>query len=224
MDLLVEDVNERRELAKTLSGHAFVGRFAAPVLVGQGMIGGELKRRERPPIPEPRRGLASPRTLMGRRAAPTARRQVRTRSGAGLRAATMDHLRHSAAQDDPSIGFDRRMAREVFLELRKKPTSPARRPITLGRIHTCDVILPDHSVSNEHAAFRKHPQSDVYQLVDMGSHNGTWLGDQPLVPRQPVALRSGQLITFGRMVLTFMEPLDFYIHMVGQQLQFGSPR
>jgi pSer/pThr/pTyr-binding forkhead associated (FHA) protein len=44
-------------------------------------------------------------------------------------------------------------------------------PVVIGRTASCDVVLPDHQVSREHA--RLHVSDDGVTLVDMGSQNGT---------------------------------------------------
>jgi len=53
------------------------------------------------------------------------------------------------------------------------------RTLTIGRGEECDIALPDRQVSRLHA--RVYWQGDAYQLMDMGSKNGTHLNGQEVV-------------------------------------------
>ncbi|CAN5318987.1 hypothetical protein BH09MYX1_BH09MYX1_04900 [soil metagenome] len=68
--------------------------------------------------------------------------------------------------------------------------------VVIGRGSSCDIRLPDPSVSQRHALIRADGSS--YQLLDEGSPNGTFVGGVRLSPRAPRALRSGDLIRVGR--------------------------
>jgi hypothetical protein len=48
--------------------------------------------------------------------------------------------------------------------------------IRIGRVPDNDVILADLDVSRHHAELRKSPSGD-YEVVDLGSHNGTFVND-----------------------------------------------
>jgi hypothetical protein len=45
------------------------------------------------------------------------------------------------------------------------------RPISIGRLDTCDIVLDDPTVSRNHAEVRR--EGDGFELVDLGSRNGT---------------------------------------------------
>ena len=55
--------------------------------------------------------------------------------------------------------------------------------IRIGRAETNDVVVNDDRVSTEHLALRK--TGDGWEIVDLGSTNGTFIGDTP-VTRAPV--------------------------------------
>jgi diguanylate cyclase (GGDEF)-like protein len=83
-------------------------------------------------------------------------------------------------------------------------------PNTIGRDSRNLVLLPDPSVSRNHASVRLEPDGLVW-LTDLGSTNGTFLNGQRLSPHQPVGLRDGDRLGFGpdrvlKLVLT--DPLD----------------
>ena len=68
--------------------------------------------------------------------------------------------------------------------------------VVVGRGPSCDVRLPDPSVSQRHALIRA--QGGDYQVLDEGSTNGTWVGGVSLAPKAPRTLRSGDLLRVGR--------------------------
>lgn len=57
-------------------------------------------------------------------------------------------------------------------------------------------------ISRVHARIRQAKGN--YQIIDLGSSNGTWLENQRLVPKQPYPLESGDRIRIGRLnILVF---------------------
>jgi predicted component of type VI protein secretion system len=68
--------------------------------------------------------------------------------------------------------------------------------ITLGRSASCDVRLPDASVSGRHASVRAG--SSGYVIVDEGSTNGTRLNGEKLSAQAPRALKTGDVLLLGR--------------------------
>lgn len=71
--------------------------------------------------------------------------------------------------------------------------------VVLGRSASCDVRLPDASVSGRHASVRA--ASAGYVVVDEGSTNGTRLNGEQLAPQAPRALKTGDLLLLGRVEL-----------------------
>ncbi len=70
-------------------------------------------------------------------------------------------------------------------------------PITFGRGEGCTLVLGDDYISNQHA--RLSPAGERWLLEDLGSTNGTYLGDQRITDPTPVPL--GAPIRLGRTVL-----------------------
>ncbi len=64
-----------------------------------------------------------------------------------------------------------------------------RRRVTLGRAGDCDIQIVDDGVSRQHAKVVDAEGS--YELVDLGSNNGTFVGDDR-IDRHP--LRSGDVV------------------------------
>src|SRR5690242_5323508 len=70
--------------------------------------------------------------------------------------------------------------------------------LTIGRSRENTLMLEDAAASRRHARIVRHEQG--YQLVDLGSENGTWVGDRRV---QEHWLRSGDLVRIGEAVFRF---------------------
>lgn len=68
--------------------------------------------------------------------------------------------------------------------------------VVIGRGASCDVRLPDSTVSHRHASLRA--QGADFVLVDEGSSNGTFVGGVRIAPRTSRIVRSGDLARLGR--------------------------
>jgi pSer/pThr/pTyr-binding forkhead associated (FHA) protein len=71
--------------------------------------------------------------------------------------------------------------------------------VVIGRGASCDVRLPDPSVSHRHATIRV--DDGRHALVDEGSTNGTFVGGVRLARGTPRILRTGDLVRIGRVWL-----------------------
>lgn len=71
--------------------------------------------------------------------------------------------------------------------------------VVIGRGSSCDVRLPDASVSHRHATLQI--VSGAVALADEGSRNGTYVGSRKLSVRAPYTLKPGELIRIGRVWL-----------------------
>ncbi|WP_146340705.1 FHA domain-containing protein [Nesterenkonia sp. NBAIMH1] len=70
-------------------------------------------------------------------------------------------------------------------------------PVMLGRAQECTVVLEDDYSSGRHA--RLFPQGSRWFIEDLGSTNGTWLGDEQLTRASTV--EPGDRIRIGKTVL-----------------------
>ena len=61
-------------------------------------------------------------------------------------------------------------------------------PVTFGRGSECTIPLADEYVSTQHARLRYH--EDQWFVEDLGSTNGTYVGNQRLTRSTPVSVRS----------------------------------
>jgi pSer/pThr/pTyr-binding forkhead associated (FHA) protein len=70
------------------------------------------------------------------------------------------------------------------------------RPLTIGRDPSCGLALPgERGLSRRHAELRRQADGS-WLLCDLGSSNGTWIGEERLEGCRP--LREGDLIRLGR--------------------------
>jgi pSer/pThr/pTyr-binding forkhead associated (FHA) protein len=70
-------------------------------------------------------------------------------------------------------------------------------PFTIGRETYNTLVLANDLCSRNHARIERIQDAQGqfgYQLIDVGSSNGTYLNDQKLTPQQPVLLSSGDRI------------------------------
>jgi len=68
----------------------------------------------------------------------------------------------------------------------------------LGRMGDGVLVIESRSVSKRHA--RVTVGAGEVTIEDLGSKNGTWIGDEPVTARHPI--RDGDMIRLGRVVLT----------------------
>lgn len=66
----------------------------------------------------------------------------------------------------------------------------------IGRSDSCDIIIQDSNVSRNHAVLFHHCSGELY-ICDLHSSNGTYIGEQRLVPNIPYLLRKSSVLRFG---------------------------
>ncbi|HUM02326.1 MAG TPA: SpoIIE family protein phosphatase [Thermoanaerobaculia bacterium] len=83
-------------------------------------------------------------------------------------------------------------------------TIEIRKDVEVGRTSLVDVELADPSVSRRHAVLAR--RGEAWVLTDLGSQNGTAVNGRRL--REPAALRDGDEILFGAVLLEFRNPKE----------------
>ncbi|XP_058778511.1 protein phosphatase 2C 70-like [Vicia villosa] len=84
-------------------------------------------------------------------------------------------------------------------------TNPSRLPLTLGRVSPSDLLIKDTEVSGKHALINWNLDNLKWELVDMGSLNGTLLNSKSINHPDtgsrhwgdPMILANGDVITLG---------------------------
>jgi DNA-binding SARP family transcriptional activator len=114
---------------------------------------------------------------------------------AGLRSGSTADLATTMTPDGRGVrGATLSLPNGVELEL-------GTRTWVLGRHPDCHVVLSDPEVSRRHAEVR--PVRDGYDLVDLGSSNGTRVGDAEIVRHR---LRPGDRLRLGSTELLYRAP------------------
>jgi len=85
--------------------------------------------------------------------------------------------------------------------------------ITVGRDMSCDVIIRSSKISRQHAAFAPK-RKGRYELVDLGSANGTVLNGMRLGKNRSLMLKSGDMIAMWRFLFQYVE-LEAFLIMLG---------
>ncbi|XP_030548138.1 protein phosphatase 2C 70 [Rhodamnia argentea] len=86
-----------------------------------------------------------------------------------------------------------------------RSTDTSKLPLTLGRVTPSDLLLKDTEVSGRHAMINWNLNNLKWELIDLGSLNGTLLNSHPInhpdsgrrLRGDPVELASGDIITLG---------------------------
>lgn len=84
----------------------------------------------------------------------------------------------------------------------KKVTTAFPSMITIGRTSNHDIVISDVEVSKFHAFFRE--AGGGFELLDAGSSNGTWVGEERLQKRDPRPVAFGDVVRFGRLRFHFL--------------------
>lgn len=102
------------------------------------------------------------------------------------------------------------------VRISQQSTSVSGLSLRIGRVPENDLAVNDPEVSGKHALVNWNSKNSKWELVDMGSLNGTRLNSQPVSAsdsslRQrssPVQLASGDVITLGSTSKVFVQIVD----------------
>jgi len=75
---------------------------------------------------------------------------------------------------------------------------PERGELTIGRANRCGISVDDPQLSREHALLRVGASLEI---VDLGSSNGTRVGDRTLAPHAAESLSVGEVLALGTTVM-----------------------
>ena len=110
----------------------------------------------------------------------------------------------SGASDSSAPGVDGLPEGSALLVVKRGPNAGSRflldQPTTTaGRHPDSDIFLDDVTVSRRHAEFRKN--DDQFEVVDVGSLNGTYVSREP---KNSSELSNGDEIQIGKFRLVFL--------------------
>jgi ABC transport system ATP-binding/permease protein len=89
------------------------------------------------------------------------------------------------------------VAPDLLPSVDRRPTSRMPLPVKalrIGRIPDNDLVIPDLDVSRHHAELRKSP-AGTYEIVDLGSHNGTYVNGRRVTS---AVIGEADIVSIGR--------------------------
>lgn len=98
--------------------------------------------------------------------------------------------------------------KETCLRVSKSDRNGYVSKITVGRARNNDIVLRMQMISKLHAAFIVGANESIWEIMDMGSTNGTRLNEVRLKKNEPNALKSGDIVAFGGFSFRFLVPVD----------------
>ena len=123
-----------------------------------------------------------------------------------FRADLLKEMENGANGNETAVaGTDNLAEGQALLVVKPGPNAGARflldqATTTAGRHPEADIFLDDVTVSRRHAEFRKN-DDDKFEVVDVGSLNGTYVNREP---RNSQVLEVGDEIQIGKFRLVFI--------------------
>jgi len=116
----------------------------------------------------------------------------------------LDNSSATQAPEAPVSGVEGLPAGSALLVVKRGPNAGSRflldQPTTsAGRHPDSDIFLDDVTVSRRHAEFRQ--EDDEFQVVDVGSLNGTYVNREPV---DQAVLAGGDEVQIGKFRLVFL--------------------
>ena len=121
-----------------------------------------------------------------------------------FRADLLKEMESGSNTDSTVSGVEGLPAGSALLVVKRGPNAGSRFLLdqavtTAGRHPDSDIFLDDVTVSRRHAEFRKH--GDSYEVVDVGSLNGTYVNREP---KNSAVLANGDEVQVGKFRLVFL--------------------
>ena len=121
-----------------------------------------------------------------------------------FRADLLKETESSSDTDSTVSGVEGLPAGSALLVVKRGPNAGSRFLLdqavtTAGRHPESDIFLDDVTVSRRHAEFRKN--GDSYEVVDVGSLNGTYVNREP---KNSAVLANGDEVQVGKFRLVFL--------------------
>ena len=121
-----------------------------------------------------------------------------------FRADLLKEMESGAGQDPAVPGVEGLPEGSALLVVKRGPNAGSRflldQPVTTsGRHPDSDIFLDDVTVSRRHAEFRM--EGDKFEVVDVGSLNGTYVNREPV---DSASLSNGDEVQIGKFRLVFL--------------------
>jgi pSer/pThr/pTyr-binding forkhead associated (FHA) protein len=90
----------------------------------------------------------------------------------------------------------------------KAPGNPWPDRVSVGRARNCDVNIREPSVSKLHGHFYRRESG--FDLVDLGSQNGTCINGRPLAANRGEPVQAGDVLLFGGVSCKLLSAAQLY--------------
>lgn len=134
----------------------------------------------------------------------TGKPEVSVETTSVFRADLLKEMESGAGQDPAVPGVEGLPEGSALLVVKRGPNAGSRflldQPVTTsGRHPDSDIFLDDVTVSRRHAEFRM--EGDTFEVVDVGSLNGTYVNREP---KNSAVLSNGDEVQIGKFRLVFL--------------------
>jgi len=92
------------------------------------------------------------------------------------------------------------------------------RQLAVGRSAGCDLVVDEPSVSKRHAIVRWDAEQGACFVKDLGSTNGTFVGEKELEREEERRLEDGDVVSFGDAQFMYFPTQSLYEHLAGAGL------
>lgn len=122
-----------------------------------------------------------------------------------FRADLLKEMEQTSSQSAAAGGVENLPAGSALLVVKRGPNAGSRflldrEATAAGRHPDSDIFLDDVTVSRRHAEFRRG-QDGSFEVVDVGSLNGTYVNREP---KNAAALSNGDEVQIGKFRLVFL--------------------
>ena len=111
--------------------------------------------------------------------------------------------------------------RERYCLLRRESDAHFSGWLEIGRTHDNDIVINDYTLSKQHARIRRNPKGAGWFIEDRESTNHTYVDRKPLEKGDRILVKSGNILRFGRLNFTLLEPSHFCQLLRGEQEASG---
>jgi ABC transport system ATP-binding/permease protein len=177
-----------------------------------------------PPVITPPAVVAPPAVASPPAATPPAvpARPAAPAPAAPARAAPAPAVRAVSPVPEPGTSFTARQPTSIT-----RLPSPAQRLLRIGRAADNDVAVQDLSVSRYHAELRQSATGRGYEIVDLHSHNGTFVNGQrvtsaPVTESDIIAVGPATFRLVGQELQEFIDTGDISLNVQGLSVRLAS--
>ena len=127
----------------------------------------------------------------------------------------VEHKAVSKSTLQVDVGRLKDALRESAKDERRRLYPLGAKSISVGRTDESDMVLSHISMSKKHATLVMEEGDGIsYSVTDLGSTNGTFVGNDEIEVNKPRVLKDGDVVAFGSLEFLFYEASTFlkFVH------------